>query len=123
MSNMKFVAPEIPGYNYGSAEVAQSPITLRELEQLKQSAGFTKDDEQWLRRAGEVLADQTKAVVEKWRGIISARPHLAKYSLRPDGQKIHTTRRPADYGFSSGFLILASVRMTRTGSIISRRWH
>ena len=87
MSDMKFVAPEIPGYNYGSAEVAPSPITPQELEQLKQSAGFTESDEQWLRRAAEVLAGQTKALVEQWRAVISAHPHLAEYSLRPDGQK------------------------------------
>jgi hypothetical protein len=87
MKNAKLVAPEIPGYNYGSAEVAKSPITPKELEQLKQSTGFTEDDEQWLRRAGEVLGSQTKAVVEKWRAVISAHPHLAKYSLRPNGQK------------------------------------
>ena len=85
--NVRLVAPEIPGYNYGSTEVVKSPITPQELEQLKQSTGFTEDDEQWLRRAGEVLAGQTKAVVEKWRAVISAHPHLAKYSLRPDGQK------------------------------------
>lgn len=87
MQNVEFVAKEIPGYNYGSAEVAKSPITPQELEQLKQSTGFTADDEQWLRRAGQILADQTKALVEKWRGVISAHPHLAKYSLRLDGQK------------------------------------
>ncbi len=87
MSGTKFVAAEIPGYNYGSADVAKSPINPRELEQLKQSTGLTEDDEQWLRRAGEILADQTQAVVEKWRAVISAHPHLAKYALRPDGQK------------------------------------
>lgn len=67
--------------------MARSSITLQDLEELKQSACFTEYDEQWLRRAGEILADQTKAMVDQWRGVISAHPHLAKYSLRPDGQK------------------------------------
>lgn len=87
MKNVKMVAEEIPGYNYGSADVAKSPITTQELEQLKQSTGFTEEDEQWLRLAGEVLAEQTAALVEKWRDVIAAHPHLARYSLRPDGQK------------------------------------
>ena len=87
MKHVKLVAKEIPGYNYGSVEVARSSITLQDLKELKQSAGFSESDEQWLRRAGEILADQTKAMVDQWRGVISAHPHLANYSLRPDGQK------------------------------------
>src|SRR5438270_2664427 len=87
MERVKMVADDIPGYNYGSASVAKSPITTKELERLKQSAGFTSEDERWLRVAGEALADQTKALVEKWRAVIAAHPHLARYSQRPDGQK------------------------------------
>ena len=83
----RLVADSIPGYDYGAPSVAKSPITLGELEQLKQSANFTPEDEEWLRKAGEVLADQTRQLVEKWRGAIAAHPHLAGYSLRPDGQK------------------------------------
>ena len=81
------VASDIPGYDYGSSKVARSPITVTELQQLKQSAGFTPEDERWLHAAGDVLKGQTKALVEKWRAAISAHPHLARYSLRPDGQK------------------------------------
>lgn len=33
------------------------------------------------------MADQTEELVEKWRAAISAHPHLARYSLGPDGQK------------------------------------
>lgn len=81
------VANDIPGYNYGSATLARSPINVKELEQLKGSAGFTREDEHWLHAAGDILKDQTKPLVEKWRAVISARPHLARYSLRLDGQK------------------------------------
>src|SRR5947209_7329984 len=84
---VSMTAEQIPGYTYGTSEVAQSPITLQEFELLKQSAGFTTDDEYWLHVAGEVLADKTKELVGKWREIIAAHPHLAKYSLRLDGQK------------------------------------
>jgi protoglobin len=87
MERVRMVAEEIPGYNYGAADVAKSPITTAELDLLKQSTGFTKEDERWLHVAGEVLADQTKELVGKWRAVIAAHPHLARYSQRPDGQK------------------------------------
>ena len=119
--NVRLVAPEIPGYNYGSTEVVKSPITPQELEQLKQSTGFTEDDEQWLRRAGEVLAGQTKAVVEKWRAVISAHPIWRNTLSAPMGKKIHSSLRPADYGLNSGYWILACGLMTKTGSTINRK--
>ena len=81
------IAEQIPGYTYGSSEPAKSPITFAEFELLKQSAGFTKEDERWLHTTGEALKDQAKGLVGKWREAIAAHPHLAKYSLRPDGQK------------------------------------
>ena len=65
----------------------QSPITMQEFEVMRQSAAFDEEDEQWLRVAGEVLADRAKALAGKWRDIIAAHPHLARYSQRPDGEK------------------------------------
>jgi len=87
IERVRMVADEIPGYDYGSPSTAKSPITLQEFEALKQSATFTKEDEHWLRVAGETLADQTKELVGKWRDIIAKHPHLARYSQRQDGQK------------------------------------
>jgi hypothetical protein len=81
------IAQDIPGYDYGSPNVAKSPVTIEELEVLKQSAGFTNADHHSLHIAGEVLADQTKALVTKWRDVIASHPHLARYTQRPDGQK------------------------------------
>lgn len=80
------IADTIPGYNYGAPEVAKSPITTNDLALLKRSVGFTDDEERRLRVAGEVLSDQTEKLVEKWRAVISAHPHLAQYSKRSDGQ-------------------------------------
>ena len=87
IERVRMVADEIPGYDYGSPSTAKSPITLQEFEALKQSATFTKEDEHWLRVAGETLVDQTKELVGKWRDIIAKHPHLARYSQRQDGQK------------------------------------
>jgi hypothetical protein len=86
---MKQVSEHIPGYSYGTAKVAPSPVSMRELAELKISAGFTEDDERYLRLAGEVLADQTKQIVDHWRsGIIASIPHLARHSRTPEGNPI-----------------------------------
>lgn len=77
---------EIPGYNYGDREVSRSPLSDKELEQLKVGAGFTQEDVRYLRMAGEVLRDQTAEIVHRWRSdIIAHIPHLAKHSCALDG--------------------------------------
>ena len=86
---MKMAAEHIFGYTYGSAEVAVSPVSMRELEELKISVGFTEEDERYLRQAGEVLADQTEQVVLHWRsGIIASIPNLARHSRTPEGEAL-----------------------------------
>ncbi len=80
------IANEIPGYTYGTAEAARSPVSLADLELLKKTVNFTEEDQRYLRMAGEVLASQTEEVVKKWRGVIAANPHLAQYSLGPEGK-------------------------------------
>jgi len=82
------IAPEIPGYSYGTSDVAKSPISVAEFEQLKQSVEFSTSDERYLRMAGEVLAGQTRALVETWRGVIAQRPHLARHSRDLEGKPI-----------------------------------
>lgn len=79
----------IPAYTYGTAAVLSSPVSLDELEKLKISAGFTAEDERLLRLAGEVLAGQTKQIVNHWRSsIIAGIPHLARHSRTPEGDAI-----------------------------------
>jgi hypothetical protein len=81
------ISEEIPGYDYGTPAAAKSPITEKQLEELKRSANFTATDQAWLRTAGEILADHTKELVEQWRAVIAAQPHLARYSQRLDGER------------------------------------
>jgi hypothetical protein len=86
---MNKVADEIDGYSYGEPEVPASAITLQQLEELKVSVGMTGEDEQYLRLAGQVLADQTAQVVEHWRGrIIGSIPQLSRHSRTPEGKAI-----------------------------------
>ena len=62
---------------------------MKDLESLKVSAGFTEEDVRYLRLAGEVLEDQTKQIVDHWRGgIIAGIPNLARHSKTPEGDPI-----------------------------------
>ncbi len=86
---MKKVTEHIPGYSYGTLEVASSPVSMMELNDLKISVGFTEEDQRYLRLAGEVLADQTKQIVDHWRnGIIASIPNLARHSRTREGNAI-----------------------------------
>lgn len=75
----------IPGYTYGSADTARSPVTDEELTTLLTTLQWTDADARALRQAGEVLDDQVAAVVELWYGFIASHPHLVAYFARPDG--------------------------------------
>lgn len=116
------VADDIPGYDYGSPSIAKSPISVQELELLKQSAGLTADDERWLHIAGEVLAHQTKPLVEKWRAAIASHPHLARYSQRPDGQKDPRYSEASGLRFQQWVLDTCQRPYDQDRSIISKRW-
>jgi hypothetical protein len=86
---MKMSTKAIPGYSYGAADVAESSVSTKDLEGLKVAAEFTNEDERYLRLAGEVLADQVKEVVHRWRdGIIASIPNLARHSRTPEGNPI-----------------------------------
>lgn len=79
-------AEGITGYIYGTKEVAKSPVSLEELGRLRQTVALTEEEVRHLRLAGDVLEDQTEEVINTWRGVIGATPHLAYYFTTPDGQ-------------------------------------
>lgn len=79
---------QVAGYTYGTNAVARSPLTLEDLNLLKQTVLFTEDDEKYLRLAGEVLADQIDAILDVWYSFVDSHPHLAQYFSTPDNQLI-----------------------------------
>jgi len=86
---LKRIAGNIEGYSYGEDSVPRSTVSIGDLTNLKISAGFTDEDERYLRIAGEVLADQTEKIVAHWRaGIIASIPHLARHSRTTEGQAL-----------------------------------
>ena len=78
--------PVIPGYDYGTARAAHSPVRLDELRMLEQTVGWTEADSDAIAMAAEVLAGQEEAMVDSWRSIIGAHEHLAKWFFGPDGK-------------------------------------
>lgn len=77
---------EIPGYTYGRADVARSPVTDQELDLLKQTVMFTDEDVKYLHMAGEVLGDQVEAILDVWYGFVGSHPHLVHAFAGPDGR-------------------------------------
>ncbi len=76
----------IPGYDYGTARVGRSPVTLDELRQLEQAANFSEEDWHALQRAGEILVEQAEQMVDSWRARIAAQPELARRFFDPNGK-------------------------------------
>ena len=75
----------IHGYDYGTERAAASPLTLEDLERLKEVVGLTDEDQHALREAAEILADQADDMVSAYRGRLGQLPWMAPYSNHPDG--------------------------------------
>ncbi|HET9949845.1 MAG TPA: protoglobin domain-containing protein [Longimicrobiales bacterium] len=78
----------IPGYTFGTAESARSPLSDEDFERLKQTVLFTEEDAAWLRKAGEVLADQIEDVLDLWYGFVGSHPFLLHYFTDREGKPI-----------------------------------
>jgi hypothetical protein len=76
----------IPGYHYGQAGLAPSPVTLQDFELLKQTVLFTEEDVRSLRMSLEVLKDQTAAILDVWYGFVASNPHLVYFFSNQNGQ-------------------------------------
>lgn len=84
------MASAIPGYDYGTRGLAQSPFSLAELELLKKTVLFTGDDAASLRQAGEILSTQIEDVLDVWYGFVGAHPHLLEHFLDSSGAPIQS---------------------------------
>lgn len=86
---MQTTTKNLPGYSYGQSTVTPSSVTSAELKVLMESAQFTDTDVEYLRLAGDVLQDQTKEIVTKWRSeIIASVPNLARHSRDLEGDPL-----------------------------------
>ena len=76
---------EINGYDYGTTRAPTSPLTLEDLERLKEAVWLTAEDQSALRDAAVILAPQADEMVSFYRARIGEQPWLAPYSQHPDG--------------------------------------
>jgi hypothetical protein len=75
----------IPGYDYGTAKSAISPVSESELLELEQTAGWSADDADVLARHGDLFRARAEAMVDSWRAVIGSQRHLAHWFVKPDG--------------------------------------
>src|SRR5215468_10271966 len=78
----------ISGYTMGSSEVAKSPLSIEDFEELKKSALFSEEDVFYLRLSLDVLEDQIDDLLKTRRGIIFDHPHLRAYDEDPNTGKV-----------------------------------
>jgi hypothetical protein len=78
-------AASIPGYDYDTPKNARSPVSGSELTRLEQAAGWTADDAKLLAKHADVFRAKAEAMVDSWRAVIGAQPHLSHPFTRPDG--------------------------------------
>jgi Protoglobin len=69
----------IKGYDYANSALEQSPVTLNDLALLKKTLLWSDEDDKHLHLAGEVLKDQTDAVLDVWYGYVGGNEHLVYY--------------------------------------------
>jgi hypothetical protein len=81
-------APTIPGYTYGTSELARSPVSTTEFEAMKRTALFGDDDVAALRASLPILADQVEAILDVWYGFVGANPHLLASFVGVDGAPV-----------------------------------
>ncbi len=84
----------VPGYAYG--KVGPSPLTMTDLDLLKQTVLFGEQDERYLRMAGEVLKDQVEDILDLWYGFVGSHPHLVAYFAQdgvPNADYLAAVRR------------------------------
>ncbi len=69
----------IPGYTYGTAEAAISPISVDDFAKLKQATLFGDDDVRYLRMSHDILKGQTEEILDVWYGFVGSTPFLLHY--------------------------------------------
>src|SRR5262245_22447258 len=75
---------QISGYDYGRPQSSHSPISIEELRQLEATIGWSEEDASILQRFGWLFQDKAEQMVDAWRSVIGAQPHLAKWFFGPD---------------------------------------
>lgn len=82
---------EIPGYDYGDERVPAAPIDMAAFDRLKRTVGWTDEDDEHLQLAGDVLAPQVDAILDRWLGFLDDLEFMEEYRTDVDtGEVIET---------------------------------
>jgi hypothetical protein len=73
----------IAGYQLGDPALPASPLTEKDLADLKTSLLFTDEDVTALRKAYDVVKDQVEPILDVWYGFVGSTPHLLAYFSDP----------------------------------------
>jgi hypothetical protein len=77
---------KIAGYDYGAGRSAVSPVSEEELRVLEQTVGWTEAEAELLRRYADLFGQRAERMVDSWRSVIAAQPHLTRWFLGLDGR-------------------------------------
>jgi len=75
-----FIQPIAPSFRRSSRRRRQN-----ELSELEQTAGWTSVDAGVLARHADLFRAKAESMVDSWRAVIGAQPHLAHWFVKPDG--------------------------------------
>lgn len=76
----------IPGYDFGKPTIAESTLTDEELRQMQQTVGWNETDGSVLERHADLFRNHAEAMVDSWRAVIGAQPHLTHWFTNSQGQ-------------------------------------
>ncbi len=79
------ITPQIPGYDFGTRKSAESPLTDEDLRNLEQTVGWTNEDRDILLKHAALFQHQAETMVDSWRSVIAAQPHLSHWFVGADG--------------------------------------
>lgn len=83
------MARQVPGYALGSKEVPPAPIDRTDLQRILDTADFTGQDAQMLRRSRDILEKHADALVSHWFDLLLEQDHLAVTFEDPETNKIN----------------------------------
>ncbi len=78
--------PSIPGYEFGASNSAHSPLSMEDLQHLEQTVGWKEQEARRLHEHAEFFRAHAEPMVDAWRSVIGAQPHLAQWFFGPDGK-------------------------------------
>jgi hypothetical protein len=77
---------DIQGYDFGTPASTVSPVSEEDLRMLEQTVGWHEDDARVLQQHAELFRRQAEHMVDSWRSVIGAQPHLAQWFAGADGK-------------------------------------